>query len=323
MNATLSLMDDLKQKVSTLPKRVIFPEQSDRRVIEAIKTLQAQSLCEPVLLSPSDELEVEVLTHREDADYWYEQALRDLTDRSGKHRLEVDEAREALKEPLLLASVLLRVGYVDAGVAGSLATTADVLRAAIKGVGLAVGTQLVSSTFLMEWPDKVFTFGDCAVNPRPNAQQLAQIAIDSAASHFALTGEKPKVGLLSFSTNGSAQHEDVTTVRQALALVREQAPDLDVDGELQFDAALLPTVAAKKAPGSPVAGDCNVFIFPNLGAGNIAYKITERLAGANAIGPVLQGTAKPWLDLSRGCSTEDIVNTAVIGSLLAHQQVGV
>ena len=169
----------------------------------------------------------------------------------------------------------------------------------------------------MEWPDKALTFGDCAVNPDPTAEQLAQIAIDSAATHFKLTGETPKVALLSFSTKGSAEHPNIDKVREALSLVKQQKPELDIDGELQFDAAYVEEIGTQKAPGSAVAGHCNVFIFPDLGAGNIGYKIAERLGGANAIGPVLQGMAKPWLDLSRGCKPSDIVDAAVIGAVLA------
>ena len=213
--------------------------------------------------------------------------------------------------------MMVREGMADGSVSGSTASTADVLRAGIQCVGMPEGISTVSSFFLMVFPEKTYTFADCAVVPNPTAEQLADIAISSAENHAKLTGDKSYIAMLSFSTKGSAEHELVDKVLEALKIAKSNRPDLIIDGELQFDAAIVDSVGRRKAPGSEVAGRANVLIFPDLNSGNIGYKIAQRLGKCEAIGPIIQGLKKPYFDLSRGCSAEDIVNTASIAALMS------
>jgi phosphate acetyltransferase len=231
--------------------------------------------------------------------------------------MTIEKATDAVKDPLYFGGLLLETGKIDVCVAGNVSSTGDVMRSAIHTVGVAEGISVVSSFFIMTFPDKMLCFGDCAVNPNPDYKQLADIAISSATNFQAITGESPRVAMLSFSTNGSAAHELVEKVQEATKIVKEKAPHIPADGEMQLDAALVPAIGEKKFPGSKVAGNANVLIFPDLNAGNIGYKLTQRLAGAEAVGPIVQGLKKPYCDLSRGCSTDDMINVAAICSLMA------
>jgi phosphate acetyltransferase len=318
--AMFKLIADLGDNLQDTARRVLFPENLDQRVIEAVRQFSSAGFGVPVLLSQAKNKteNIEVFSDSPDVKEWTERCVESYFQLRGHKGITAYEARNTVENnPLLLGALLVRLGFVDAGVAGSMASTADVVRAGIQGVGLDDDCQLLSSFFLMQLTDRVVAYADCGVNPDPGPQELAQISIATASSYQRLTGEEPVVALLSFSTKGSAQHPHVDKVKAALGLVQEMQPNLLIDGELQFDAAFVPEVAASKAQGSPVAGSANVFIFPNLDAGNIAYKITQYIGGAIALGPLLQGLSKPWMDLSRGCSVQDIVDVSVIAATLS------
>ena len=307
----MGLIERIRDKARSCKKRIVLPEGDEPRTVEAAKIIAKEGLAEPILIGSGF-----VRTKADE----YAAALYELRKAKG---LTEEAAAKLVADPMYYGMMMVKSGDADGLVSGAIHSTGDMLRPALQIVKTRPGMKLVSSSFLMECPDHslgedgLLVYADCVVNPCPNAEELAHIAIATAETARTLCGiDEPRVALLSFSTKGSANHELVSKVREATEIAHSLAPDLLLDGELQFDAAIVPEVAALKAKGSPVGGRANVFVFPDLQAGNIGYKITQRIGKAECFA-VLQGLARPCNDLSRGCSPDDIVNTVAATAVQA------
>lgn len=326
----------LREKAKKNPKIIVLPEGEEPRMIKASETIINEGFASLILLgkeenikSKTRELGIDLSNKIKIINPKDSEKLKEYADSYYQLRknkgVSLDEAYQLLENPLYFGALMVYHDDADGLVAGSINATGDVFRPALQTIKTAPGINIVSSSFVMVVPDcpygekGIMVFADCALNPEPNAEQLADVAIASAATGKALVGFEPRVAMLSFSTKGSGKHPLVDKVIEATKIAKEKKPELLIDGELQADAALIPSIGERKAPNSKIAGKANVLIFPDLHSGNIAYKLIERLAKAEAIGPISQGMKKPVNDLSRGCSTEDIVNVVAITVLQAGE----
>jgi phosphate acetyltransferase len=327
----MGFLETIAERAAAVGGAIVLAEGDDPRVMEAAGELAVGGVCRVIVLCPAtgrtdDHLKlerdgVEVVDPATDP---RRAELAELLHQRRAHKgMTPDEALHAIGDPLYFASLMVAAGHAQGSIGGAVRTTADTVRAALHCIGAAPGLKTVSSAFVMVHPDPswgeagVMVFADCAVLPDPGPVQLAEISVSAAHTFSSIVGHEPRVGLLSFSTKGSADHPLVAKVREACAELERRQPPFVFDGELQFDAALIPRIADKKAPGSEVAGRANVLVFPDLNSGNITYKAVERMGGARALGPLMQGLAKPANDLSRGCSAADIVQTTYLTLLQA------
>lgn len=331
----MSFVDEIKEQAKTAIKTIVLPEATDIRTLEATEKIVKEGFAKIILIGNKEEItkianenkfDISGATIEEPlTSEKYEEYAEYLYDLRKAKGMTLEQAKELLKDPVYFGMIMVKKDEADGLVSGAAHSTADTLRPALQILKTKPGTKIVSTFNILVLPHKeygedgVLMFADCGLNPKPNSDELSEIAISSAESFKALVKKEPKVAMLSFSTYGSAKSEDVEKVQEATKIAKEKAPELLVDGELQLDAAIVPSVGNSKAPGSKVAGNANILVFPDLNAGNIGYKLTERLAKAEAYGPICQGIAKPVNDLSRGCKADDIVGAVAITCLQAMQ----
>lgn len=330
----MSFIEEIKKRAKTEIKTIVLPEASDIRTLEATDMILKEGFANIILIG--DEKETLELAKSKNLDIskaeivnpktssYYEDFVQKFYELRKAKGMTIEEAKKLILDPVFFGMMMLKLGEADGLVSGAIHSTADTLRPALQIIKTKPGTKLVSTFNVIVVPNceygnnGVFAFADCGLNPKPNSEELSEIAISTAESYKQIIGAEPRIAMLSYSTYGSAKSEDVEKVREATKLAKEKTPDLILDGELQLDAAIVPEIGKSKAPGSNVAGTANILVFPDLNAGNIGYKLVERFAKAEAYGPICQGMAKPVNDLSRGCKADDIVGAVAITAVQAQ-----